>query len=138
MGVLGTFRDSVTLVNRTSRVLNCRFDGEDIKIQPGETPNFPKIAVPYAKTQNVLKGSEHPYDPRQKTFLVAILGTKEDCSPISDETLARADKKPQFLDRDGEHYGIEMQETKLKKAGYTMFDAAAHVGAAMDINNAIE
>jgi hypothetical protein len=111
MGILGAFRDAVTLVNRTSRALNVRYDGEDIVLRPGENPGFPKVAIPFAKKQNPLMGSKHPVNPTKFISLVGVKDSKDDCSPIPDDVLARADKKLEAVDRSGEFYGQPMRRT---------------------------
>lgn len=139
MGILGHFRDSVTLVNRTSRPLNCRYDGEDIVLPPGEIPGFPKIAVPYAKKQNPLMGSKHPSNPTKYICLVGVKGTKDDVSPISDATMAIADGKLEVLDRDGSFHGEPMRQVVLlKRSGYSAYEAAVVVPGEFDVNKNIE
>lgn len=138
MGILGVFRDAVTLVNRTSRVLNVRYDGEDISLAPGDNPGFPLVAVPYAKKQNPLMGSQHPVDPRIYTCLVGVKGTKDNVTPITDEVLEHADGKYELVDRDGEFHGEPMRKVKLlKKGDYTPYEAQAAVGASFDVNKNI-
>jgi hypothetical protein len=133
MGVLGTFRDSVTLVNRTTRDLNVRYDGEDITLKPGENPGFPAVAVSYAKAQNKLNGSQHPINLNKYIALVGVKGSKDDVTPIPDEVLARADAKFEIVDRDGSHWGSPMrQNVKLLNRGFDAFEAG--VGA-MDGTN---
>lgn len=87
------FQETVTLINRTQKKLYVRFDGIDSPIQPGENHGFPKEAVPYARMQNPLMGSEDPYNPGHYISLVGVKG-RDDCSPLEqDET------KPQRIDR---------------------------------------
>jgi len=134
MGVLGVFKDSVTLINRTSRKLNVRYDGEDITVEPGENPGFPLVAVPYAKKQNPLMGSKHPINPNKYICLVGVKGTKDDVTPISDEVLEAADKEYEVLDRDGKHWGVDMgrKVRLLKRNGYDPYEALAPVPGAGD------
>ena len=135
MGVLGVFRDSVTLVNRTNRVLSCRYDGEDIALMPGDNPGFPQVAVPYAKKQNPLMGSKHPNDPRRYISLIGVKGTKDDCTPIPEEVLRHADTKLEVVDRDGEFHGEPMgKRVLLKKSGYTVYEAAVELPGEFDVN----
>lgn len=125
MGALGQFKDSVTLVNRTSRILTVRFDGEDTYLQPGENPGFPLVAVPYAKKQNILMGSRHPDVPMQFIALVGVKGSKDDVSPIEDATLKHADTKLEVFDRDGEFSGEPMKKvTPLRKSKFRPDEAA--------------
>lgn len=70
----------VTLVNRTSRVLTAKFDGNDYRLQPGENL-VPKVIVPYAKDQNIQMGSEDEINPTEFVSLVGVPG-KDDCSPL--------------------------------------------------------
>lgn len=123
MGILGVFNNAITLVNRTSRDLIVRYDGEDIVLKPGENPGFPTVAVPYAKKQNPLMGSKHPINPLKFISLVGVKG-KDDCSPISDETLAKADQKLEVVDRTGEFHGRPMrQNVKVLNTGFDPFEA---------------
>lgn len=128
MGVLSTYQESVTLINRTSRVLTGRYDGEDIRIQPGENPGFPKVAVQYVKNQNILKGSKHPSDPRKFICLIGVKGSKDDVSVIPDATLVEADERFEAVDRKGEFWGEPMRDVKLlKKSGYSSYEAMVEV-----------
>lgn len=124
MGVLGTFRDSCILVNRTNRVLQARYDGEDIYLQPGENPGFPREAVSYAKQQNILMGSRHPLNPMRFISLVGVKGVDE-VTPLSDETLKDADEKVEAVDRAGDYHDEPMRKVKLlrKRKVYDSFDA---------------
>lgn len=138
MGVLGVFRDAVTLVNRTSRVLSCRYDGEDINLQPGENHGFPLVAVPYAKKQNPLMGSGHPINPAKFISLVGVKDTKDDVTPIDDATMAIADTKLELLDRSGEFHGEPMRKVKLlRKKGFDAFEAQVSMPSDFDVNRQI-
>jgi hypothetical protein len=75
-------QETVTLINRTKGVLKCTFDGGDIPIQPGKNYGFPAIAVQYAKAQNVVMGTMHPFSPTQYDCLVGVDGTKDPTTPI--------------------------------------------------------
>jgi hypothetical protein len=139
MGVLGNFRDAVTLINRTDRNLNVRYDGEDITLKPGENPGFPKVAVSFAKKQNPLKGTLHPNgNMNSMVFLVGVKDTKDAIDPISESVLRDADAKLELFDRDGSYHGEEMRKVKLlKKTGYSPYEAQASIGS-FDVNSAIE
>ena len=124
MGVLGTFNNSVTLINRTNRELNVRYDGEDIKLKPGENPGFPLVAVPYAKRQNPLMGSKHPINPMKFISLVGVKDTTDNITPIPQEVLDRADGKLEVIDRSGEFYGQPMrQNVKLLHKEFDPYEA---------------
>lgn len=138
MGILGTYNDSVTLVNRTPYALNVRYDGEDISLKPGENPGFPKVVVEFAKRQNPLKGSQHPTDPRRFICMVGVKGTKDDCSPIAQDVLDAAAQKLERVDRDGSTWDEPMAPVKLlKKRGYSPYEAQASVGG-FDNNPSID
>ena len=124
MGILGTFGNSVCLVNRTSRSLNVRYDGEDITLHPGENPGFPAVAVPYAKKQNPLMGSKHPINPNKYISLVGVKDTKDDITSIPDSVLERADKKFEVIDRSGEFHNSPMrQNVRLLNRGFDAYEA---------------
>lgn len=145
MGILGVYKESITLVNRTSRELNVRYDGEDITLQPGENPGFPQVAVPYAKRQNPLMGSKHPVNPTRYISLVGVKAKpgekqQDDITPISDETLEAADRELEVIDRSGKYYGRPMrQNVKLLNHGFDMYDAQVGAGALLgDANGGLD
>lgn len=145
MGVLGNFRDSVTIINRTigagsmERDLNVRYDGEDIVLKPGENHGFPKIAVPYARKQNPLMGSKHPINPAIYISLVGVKDSKDDVTPISEETLRKAEGCLEVIDRDGEYYGEPMRKVKLlKKTKHSAYEAQVGMPSNFDVNRNIE
>lgn len=138
MGVLSHFESSVTLINRTigagkhERDLKVRFDGEDIYLKPGENPGVPRVAVSYAKRQNVLMGSRHPTNP---TLYISLIGVKgedndEDTAPLSEEVLDAASRKLEAVDRSGEYYGEPLrQNVQLnRKRGFSPFEAQVGMG----------
>lgn len=145
MGVLGVLKDSITLVNRTSRNLNVRYDGEDITLPPGENPGFPLVAVPYAKNQNPLMGSKHPINPRKFISLVGIKAAKgqrqvDDISPIDDETMERADHKLEVIDRTGEFHNRPLRSNvKVLNRGFDPDEAGCggDNGTSVDINSGL-
>lgn len=125
MGVLTDYRESVTLINRTSRILAVRYDGEEIELLPGENPGFPAIAVAYAKVQNKLRGSLNPINPYKFICLVGVKGSKDDLSPITDETMALADQKLEIVDRSGEFWGEVMgKRVLLRRRGFDPYEAS--------------
>ncbi len=143
MGLLGHMNDRVTLVNRTigagdqERDLNVRYDGEDMTLIPGDNPGIPEVVVSYAKKQNPLMGSMHPMNPAHFICLVGVKTekggkpSKDDCTPLSRETLLRAAGKYEVLDRDGEHWDEPMEnkvELKRKKKTYNAFEARVASG----------
>ena len=75
---------TVTLFNRTKKVLSVRFDGRDQDIVPGKNPGFPEVAVQYAKNQNPLMGTEDPENPTLSgcQYLVGVKVWGDDVSPV--------------------------------------------------------
>lgn len=140
MGLLGAYKESVTLVNRTSRILSVRYDGEDTTIRPGENPGFPKVAVPFAKRQNILKGSRHPVNPNLFVCLVGVKDTKDDITPISDETLEKADAKYEAIDRDGEFWGEPERKVKLMRRNpkYSAYESRTELPSEYAVNPNIQ
>lgn len=134
MGILANYRDSVTLVNRTNRTLNVRYDGEDMKLKPGENPNFPVVAVSFAKAQNPLMGSRHPNSPGKFIALVGVKGTKDDCSAIPKEVLEEADLELEVIDRKGKYWGRPMrQNVRVLNTGFDPEEAG--VGGSFQDSN---
>lgn len=111
------FGDVVTLINRTSKPLTVRYDGIDYTIEPGENPAFPRVMVKYAKDQNPLMGSEHPFDPNRFVSLVGVKGTKDDCAPIEQSSA------PQRIDRSDERERGKISK-QIRGDGPTTFDMA--------------
>lgn len=80
---MGVFQEMTTVVNRTSKPLNVRFDGQDFLLQPNYTAEgerikgvvnqIPSQTVAYAKSQNVLMGSEDPFDPSEYAVLIGVV-----------------------------------------------------------------
>jgi hypothetical protein len=144
MGVLGQFRDSVTLINRTDRKLNVRYDGEDIVLTPGENPGFPLVAVPYAKKQNPLMGSKHPINPTKYICLVGVkalegMKQKDPIDPIPVEVLRKADLAVEVVDRSGEFWGEPMEPRKLlKKTPFDAYEAQVELPSDFDVNRHIQ
>jgi hypothetical protein len=139
MGVLGTYADSVTLVNRTNRVLSVRYDGEDINLKPGENPGFPLVAVGFAKRQNPLMGSKHPLNPQKFISLVGVKDTKDDVTPIPQAVLDTAAGKYEVMDRSGEFWGEPMgKRVLLRKKGFDAYEAQVEGGTFTDSSAAID
>ena len=79
---MGVFYEQSEVVNRTSKVLHVRFDGQDIELQPNYDAEgkllvdvrnmIPTITIPYAKSQNVLMGSEAAMDPTDYEVLIGV------------------------------------------------------------------
>ena len=111
---MGIFYAQTEVVNRTSEVLQVRFDGQDIELQPNydkdgvllpEVHNLiPTITVPYAKSQNVRMGSENPDDPSDYVELVGAVAKpgekqKDDISYLEQgDALTRVDLREMLSD----------------------------------------
>lgn len=81
--------ETVTLINRTKKtVLHCTFDGQVFTINPGENHGFPKEAVSFAKRQNPVLGTEHPYNPLKFESLVGVKGSKDPVTPMEQSKTA--------------------------------------------------
>lgn len=67
-------QDFVTVVNRTSKPLEVRYDGQTGKIPPypARTP-MSKIAADRAIVQNRIPGTENPYDPTDFQSYVGVV-----------------------------------------------------------------
>lgn len=70
---MGLSKDEVELVNRDCEPRGIRYDGQDMTLEPnynrdgtpisGVRNMVPRVAVPYAKNQNVVMESEDAIDP---------------------------------------------------------------------------
>lgn len=84
---MGIFHEQIEIVNRTSKPLTVRFDGQDITVPPNydadgkrlpEVRTFvPRQIIPYALNQNVLMGTEKPESPSHFDSLVGFIEPKE-------------------------------------------------------------
>lgn len=70
----------VTLVNRTSGVLEGTWDGKRHKIHPGKN-EFPEIMAHKFKEQHPIMGSEDPYT-LDKEYLLGIVEDSDPITPI--------------------------------------------------------
>jgi len=144
MSVLGQYRDSVTIINRTigagefEDFVTVRYDGEDIELKPGENHGFPLEAVGFAKRQNKVMGTQHPLNPNKYICKVGVKGV-DDCTPIPEEVLEVASHKLEVVDRSGEFWGEQMRKVKLmRKRGFDAFEAQVEgVGSNFDINSGL-
>lgn len=84
---MGIFHDLVEAVNRTSKPLTIRYDGQDMVLEPnydevgdpieGVRNMIPRVVIPYALNQCVLMGSERLRNPSAFTSLVGIIDSKK-------------------------------------------------------------
>lgn len=70
----------VTLVNRTSKILNGTWDGKHHNIHPGKN-SFPETMANKFKEQNPVMGSQDPYS-LELQYLCGIEEDGDDISPI--------------------------------------------------------
>lgn len=81
----------VTLVNRTSKVLEGTWDGRSYKINPGKN-SFPETIAVKFKEQNPVMGSLDPYS-MDRVYLLGILEYNDPIDPIEQSD------KAELLDR---------------------------------------
>jgi hypothetical protein len=83
---MGIFYEQVQVVNRTSKPLTVRYDGQDIELAPNYTEAgeriegvinmIPKVVMAYALNQLVNMGTEDPLDPSRFESLVGFVEPK--------------------------------------------------------------
>lgn len=111
-------RNTITIINRTSKPLSYRFDGVDEVLEPGENYGIPAVHAEYAKNQNKRMGTEKFYNPREVVYLVAVKGTKDDCTPIEQSDAL------QVIDREDKNARDGQVSESRRAPGPTAFDAA--------------
>jgi hypothetical protein len=75
-------RSNITIVvNRTEAPVSYMYNGDIKELAPGENA-IPEVEVEFAKTQNIVMGTEDPLNPAVYTSLIGRKG-KDDCSAIS-------------------------------------------------------
>lgn len=85
------FGNTVTLVNRTTKPLQCKWDGVEYPLPVGEIPNCPLKVARAAVTQNIQMGSRHPNNPSHFVSLFGIKGDKKwPCEPLEQSTATEA------------------------------------------------
>lgn len=101
---MGVFHETVEVVNRTTKPLNLRYDGQDMPIPAnfdeagelleGVCTKIPRQCIPYVLAQNPVMGSESETDPSDFQSLVGIIDPKKnpkkqhswyDCSFLPEE-----------------------------------------------------
>lgn len=106
---MGIFYQMADVVNRAPVAINVRFDGQDIALTPGIN-RIPKVAIQYAKNQNPIMGSQDPENPHISggQFLIGVVGSRDNCTPLTEEEWATHCAKPCRMDTDllfEERYG---------------------------------
>lgn len=138
---MGIFGETVALFNRTPKALNitlrCQYDGKTEWITPGMNPHFPKVAVPYAKRQNPVKGSEDPDDPTPTGWrsLVAVPGGPDPGDDLPEMTMEEWHahlQSPQRLNRELANQDLQYDKRKHEvlrgKPAFPVREARAHIG----------
>ena len=93
---MGIFYDQVTIINLAPIPLNVTFDGQTMRVPPGES-SVPKVVVPYAKNQNVIMGSADADNPNISgaLSLISVKGSKKDRQePLTKEEWAAHQDAP--------------------------------------------
>ena len=93
---MGIFYDQVTIINLAPIPLNVTFDGQTMRVPPGES-QIPKVVVPYAKNQNVIMGSADADNPNISgaLYLISVKGSKRDRQePLTKEEWAAHQDAP--------------------------------------------
>lgn len=109
----------VTIVNRTSKPVEGKWDGKPYVIEANGKAALPVIVAEAIKRQNIVMGSEDPYSGAME-FLVGIVEHGDDISPIEQtQVITRMDRKE-----------FAKQEDVVKSRGgmYTQRDRAMEPG----------
>ena len=86
-------QETVTLTNRTSKIVRAMFDGQRFVFKPGPNPGVPVVVVQYAKDQNPVMGTQDRYEYEGSQYLVGVEAWGDDVSPIEQsEALERLDR----------------------------------------------
>ena len=106
---MGIFYEQVELFNRAPIDLTVQFDGQCKTLTPGSN-SVPKVVIDYAKNQNPIMGTQDPHNPHISgcRYLVGVVGTKDDCTPLTKDEWenhlqrpCREDEQQWFEDRYG-------------------------------------
>lgn len=86
---VGVFQDLREVVNRAPVDLTVTFDGQSHTMKPGKNM-IPAVTIPYAKNQNPQKGTGDLDNPTATgvAFLLGVVGTPDNCDPLTDEEWA--------------------------------------------------
>lgn len=74
-------QEIVTVVNRSSKVVQGTWDGKPYVLAPGAKYSLPVIVAEAIKRQNVVMGSEDPYTGEME-YLVAIVEHNDPQGPV--------------------------------------------------------
>lgn len=122
-------QESVIVVNRTSVPISYMFDGAQYVLEPGENA-IPIEHVEFAKTQNVVMGTENPLNPAQYVSLVGVKARdpkKQKDAIGMIEFVKRDNGQVEVLFEDGstiplgieridrKHYGADLQNVVIER-----------------------
>lgn len=87
---MGIFLEQAELFNRAPVDLTVQFDGQQKTLKALSVSTVPYVVVSFAKNQNPIMGSQDPYNPHISggRYLVGVVGTKDDCTPLTAEEWA--------------------------------------------------
>lgn len=118
---MGIFQDNVVLINRAPAALSVMFDGQEMTLAPGENI-LPRVAVPYAKNQNPIKGSGDLNNPHMSgaQYLVGVKDTKDNCDLLTPSEWAAHQKRPSRYDEEAifeERYSADPKARMIVSGG---------------------
>lgn len=96
--------EPVTVVNRTSKPLQFKFDGVTNTLKPGENPGIYESLAGFAKSKFPIMGTEDPYNPIDFDCLIGVKEWGDICDPIEQsDAVERLDrsKLPEPILKDG-------------------------------------
>jgi hypothetical protein len=135
---MGIFHDNVTVINLAPIALNVTFDGQTLRIPPGESV-LPKVTVAYAKNQNPVPGSADMDNPTISgaRYLISIKGhPKERQEPFTQAEwgemqgkASRFDTDAFFEDRLGPKEHAIVRGKGRKVQAKSSFDAGVRVSS---------
>jgi len=104
---MGIIYEECVLVNRSPKDLSVQFDGQTVRLPPGEN-RLPVVMVSFAKNQNPIKGTQDYHNPHLNAckYLVGVKG-KDDCTPLTEEEWADHLQQPMRVNAEQvfeEHY----------------------------------
>ena len=136
-GGWGIFQETTTLFNRGREAVSVRFDGSEKTLYPGNNTSIPLLAVPYARKQNPIMGSEEFLNPGASGYQSLIIDlrnpkTKHLAVPMTDEEWAAHKGSPTRLNVADmeEEKGVKLIVKGKRMTMATSFEAREGGGAA--------
>jgi hypothetical protein len=99
---MGIFHDQVTIINLAPVQLNVTFDGQTLRVPPGESV-LPRVVIGYAKNQNPVPGSADMDNPTMSgaRYLISVKGHPKDRQePFTAEEWETMQAKPSRFNTD--------------------------------------